>query len=409
MDIVVFTPKLGGETKTKTMSDVKISLLSQILTLIDRDIFKRVVRKHDSDKFSKGINTWTHMVSMVFMQLSGSTSIRDIANGLLSATGNLSHLGIFKSPSKSSISYLNQTRGYEVFQDLYFELLQKLEPSLEKARVYAKKLKRQIFILDSTIIPLSLSLFDWAKFRTSKGAIKLHAVLDYDTGLPNYAVISDGKQHDVKVAKSIAFPKGSVVVADRAYVDYKWLYNLDSTGVFFVTRLKSNADIKVTESYLTNDKHEHILSDQDIQLLGFYSSKNYPKSLRVVKVYDELNDQTLILLTNNISWTADTISQLYKSRWAIEVFFKHLKQLFRVKSFIGTSANAVKIQMWCSMIAILLLTYLKSKAKHKWHLSNLISFLRLNLFVKIELWNWLNYPIIKKDKPPPALDLFSHA
>ena len=225
MDIVVFTPKLGGETKTKTMSDVKISLLSQILTLIDRDIFKRVVRKHDSDKFSKGINTWTHMVSMVFMQLSGSTSIRDIANGLLSATGNLSHLGIFKSPSKSSISYLNQTRGYEVFQDLYFELLQKLEPSLEKARVYAKKLKRQIFILDSTIIPLSLSLFDWAKFRTSKGAIKLHAVLDYDTGLPNYAVISDGKQHDVKVAKSIAFPKVSVVVADRAYVDYKWLYN----------------------------------------------------------------------------------------------------------------------------------------------------------------------------------------
>lgn len=408
MDIVVFIPKLGFEQKTKTMSDVKISLLSQILSLINRDIFNRVVRKHKSDKFSKGINTWTHMVSMVFMQLSGSTSIRDIANGLLSATGNLSHLGISKSPSKSTISYLNQTRSYEVFQDLYFELLQKLEPSLEKARMYAKKLKAQIFIIDSTIIPLSLSLFDWAKFRTTKGAIKLHAVLDYDTGLPNYAVITDGKHHDVKVAKSIAFPSGSVVVADRAYVDYKWLNNLDSTGVFFVTRLKSNADIMVIESYLTTDKHEHILSDQDIQLLGFYSSKNYPKTLRVVKVYDELNDQTLILLTNNISWTADTISQLYKSRWSIEVFFKHLKQLFRVKSFIGTSANAVKIQMWCSMIAILLLTYLKSKAKHIWHLSNLISFLRLNLFVKIELWNWLDNPIIKKDKPPPTFDLFSY-
>lgn len=391
------------------MSDVKISLLSQILSLVDRDIFNKIVRKHNSDKFSKGINTWTHMVSMVFMQLSGSSSIRDIANGLLSATGNLSHLGIYKSPSKSSISYLNQTRSYEVFQDLYFELLRKLEPRLEKARQYAHKLKRQIFIVDSSIIPLSLSLFDWAKFRTTKGAIKLHAVLDYDTGLPNYAAISDGKKHDVKVAKSIAFPSGSVVVADRAYVDYKWLHNLDSTGVFFVTRLKSNADIKITESYLTNDKHEHILSDQDIHLTGFYSSQNYPNKLRIVKVYDEINDQTLILLTNNLSWTADTISQLYKARWAIEVFFKHLKQLFRVKSFIGTSANAVKIQMWCSMIAILLVSYLRSKAKHKWHLSNLISFLRLNLFVKIELWNWLDNPLIKKDKPPPQVSLLFYA
>ena len=287
--------------------------------------------------------------------------------------------------------------------------MRKLEPRLEKARQHTHKLKRQIFIVDSSIVPLSLSLFDWAKFRTTKGAIKLHAVLDYDTGLPNYAAISDGKKHDVKVAKSIAFPSGSVVVADRAYVDYKWLHNLDSTGVFFVTRLKSNADIKITESYLTNDKHEHILSDQDIHLTGFYSSQNYPNKLRIVKVYDEINDQTLILLTNNLSWTADTISQLYKARWAIEVFFKHLKQLFRVKSFIGTSANAVKIQMWCSMIAILLVSYLRSKAKHKWHLSNLISFLRLNLFVKIELWNWLDNPLIKKDKPPPQFSLLFYA
>ncbi|MBK6699284.1 MAG: IS4 family transposase [Saprospiraceae bacterium] len=168
-----------------------------------------------------------------------------------------------------------------------------------------------MYIFDSSIIPLSISLFDWAKFRATKGSIKLHVVMDYDTDLPNYAVISDGNKHDVKVAKSIAFPSGSVVIADRVYVDYKWLHNLDSTGVFFVTRLKSNADIMITESYLTNDKHEHILSDQDIYLTGFYSSQNYPNKLRKVKVYDEINDQTLILLTNNLSWTAETISQLY--------------------------------------------------------------------------------------------------
>lgn len=195
-------------------------------------------------------------------------------------------------------------------------------------------------------------------------------------------------------------------MVDRAYVDYQWLYNLDSTGVFFVTRLKSNADIEVAENFLTNEKHEHLLSDQDIHLTGFYSSKNYPKTLRIVKVFDAENGQELILLTNNLSWTANTISQLYKARWGVEVFFKHLKQLFRVKTFVGTSPNAVRIQMWCSMIAILLINYLKSKAKFKWHLSNLITFFRMNLFVKIDLWKWVNNPIIEKAHAPPQNTLF---
>jgi transposase len=260
--------------------------------------------------------------------------------------------------------------------------------------------------MDASIIPLCLSLFDWAKFRTKKGAIKLHAVLDYDTGLPCYAVLTDGKTHEVKVAQNTVFPSESVLVIDRAFVDYEWLYNLDSSGVFFVTRLKSNADIECVEEYLTNEKHDHILSDQDIQLTGYYSSDKYPKHLRIVKVFDEVNDQTLILLTNQLSWTADTISQLYKARWDIEVFFKHLKQLFRVKTFVGTSANAVRIQMWCSMIAILLINYLKSIAKYKWHLSNLITFLRINLFVKINLWKWINNPVIEKANPPPQNTLF---
>jgi len=292
--------------------------------------------------------------------------------------------------------------------ELYFSMLDKMEPSLQRKRKYARRLKRKIFIMDTSIIPLCLSLFDWAKFRTKKRAIKLHAVLDYDTGLPAYAVLTDGKTHDVRAAKNTVFPAQSVLVVDRVYVAYEWLYNLDSSDVFFVTRLKSNADIEIVESFLTNEKHDHILNDQDIRLSGFYSSRNYPKRLRIVKVYDEVNDQTLVLLTNNLSWTADTISQLYKARWDIEVFFKHLKQLFRVKTFVGTSANAVRIQMWCSMIAILLINYLKAKAKFKWHLSNLITFLRINLFVKINLWKWLDKPILEKANSPPILTLFEH-
>ena len=388
------------------MSSTKVSLFSQVLRLIDRSIFNRLVNKHQSDKYTKGINTWTHFVSMLFMQLSKVVSLRDISNGLRSATGNLSHLGIEKAPSKSSISYINKNKKADFFEDLYFALLENLEPSLAKKRKYARRLKRKIFIMDSSIIPLCLSLYDWAKFRTKKGAIKLHAVLDYDSGLPCYATISDGKKHDVKAAKEAFFPRDSVLVVDRAYVDYEWLFNLDSNGVFFVTRLKANADIEKVESFLTNDKHEHILSDEDIKLTGFYSSKKYPDKLRVVKVYDKENDQTLILLTNNLSWTADTISQLYKARWDVEVFFKHLKQLFRVRTFVGTSENAVRIQMWCSMIGILLFKYLKSKAKYKWNLSNLVAFLRINLFVKINLWKWVDNPIEKKANSPPQFTLF---
>lgn len=389
-----------------TMSVIKLSLFAQLLGLIDRSDFNRLVKEHNTDKHQKGFNTWSHFVSMLFMQLSGVSSLRDISNGLRSATGNLNHLGMTSAPCKSSISYQNKHRNYEVFMDLYFKLLDKYEPSLARRRKYAYQLKRKIFIMDASVIPLSLSLFDWAKFRTTKGALKLHAVLDYDTALPCYAHITDGKVHDVKEAKSTIFPKDSVLVIDRAYVDYEWLYNLDSSGVIFVTRLKSNADIEVVEKYLTNDKHEHILSDEDIELTGFYSSKKYPKHLRIVKVYDEVNDQHLVLLTNQMSWTADTISQLYKARWDVEVFFKHLKQLFRVKSFVGTSANAVRIQMWCSMIAMLLIKYVKSKAEFPWHLSNLITFLRMNVFVKIDLWQWLNKPLIEKVNSPPQLTLF---
>ena len=211
---------------------------------------------------------------------------------------------------------------------------------------------------------------------------------------------------DVKVAKQTAFPAGSVVVADRAYLDYDWLYNLDSTGAFFVTRLKNNADIAIVQSFLTNDRHDHILSDEDIQLMGFYSKKRYPEKLRLVRVHDKEKDRTLLLLTNNMSWTADTVSQLYKARWDIESFFKHIKQLLKVKTFVGTSANAVRIQMWCAMITILLLKYLKQKANYKWHLSNLVCFIRINLFVKINLWKWIDKPLIEKANPPPQLLLF---
>lgn len=383
-----------------------ITLFSQILHLIDRNEFSKVVKQHQSDKHSKGINSWTHLVSMLFCHLAKANSIREISNGLRSATGNLVHLGVFHSPSKSSISYINSVRDWQVFKDLYFALLDKFEHGLKRTRQYAKHLKRKIFIIDVTVISLCLKLFDWAEYRQRKGAIKLHTVLDYDLSLPVFLHITDGRKHDSHLAKNLDFPKGSVLIMDRAFLDFDWLNVLDSKGIFFVSRLKSNAQIEIAERYLTDEKKEHIMSDEDIKMTGFYTAKKYPSKLRIVKVYDEKNDQELTLLTNNFSWTAETISQLYKARWEIETFFKTIKQVLKIKTFVGTTPNAVLVQIWTAMICILLLKYLQRKAKYQWHLSNLVGFLRINLFVKIDLWEWINSPFIKNERPPPQLGLF---
>lgn len=346
---------------------------------------------------------------MIFCHLAKSSSVREISDGLRSAAGNLNHLGVGKSPSKSTVSYINAHRNWELFRDFYFALLEKYEPSLARKRQYALKLKRKIFLLDATTISLCLSLFDWAKFRTRKGAIKLHTVLDYDTALPVFMLMTEGRKHESQVAPVDIFPEGSVAVMDRGYIDFEYLFVLDSKGVYFVTRLKSNADIRTIQSYWTNDRKEHIRSDKDIKLAGTQVSKKYPGTLRAVEVYDKKTDQYLVLLTNNLFWTADTISQLYKARWDIETFFKQIKQVLKIKTFVGTSPNAVLIQVWTAMISILLLKYLQIRAKHKWHLSNLAAMLRTHLFSKIDMWKWLDYPFIKSNPPPgelPLLQLF---
>ena len=384
------------------MSSTNLSLFSQITSLLCRNTFTSVVNRYDSDKHSKGINSWTHLVSMVFLHFAKVDSVRDISKGLQSAHGNLSHLGISKAPSKSSISYINQHRSWKVFMDYYFELLNKLEPSLQRKRKYGHQLKRKIFLVDSTIISLCLSLFDWAKYRTHKGAVKVHTVLDYDSGLPCFAEVSDGKKHDLKGAKGFTYPAGSVLVMDRAYVDYSWLADLDSKGLFFVTRIKEGTLYQVIQDYAIPTHGGEVLADQDILLQGVKTSKVYPKPLRLVTFTDAETGKVLVFLTNQMSWTAKTISDLYKARWDIEAFFKQIKQTLRIKTFVGTSENAVKIQIWTAMITILLIKYLINRAKYKWNLSNFVTMLRVYLFAKLDISLFLDEPFYKK-KPPPAL------
>ena len=369
-----------------------ITLFSQITSKLDRTKFSKLVKERQTDKHQKGFNSWTHLVSMLFCQFAKSQSVRDISNGLRSATGNLNHMGIDRAPSKSTISYQNKNRDWNLFRDYYYQLLGSLGQQAGFKQVKFK-IKTKIFLLDSSTISLSLSLFDWAKYKTAKGAVKMHTLLDFEGNLPAYVNITDGKTADNKGAYDIPLIKRSVVVADRYYNDFSLLNIWDSNEVYFVIRHKENIQFTVIkENKLPDNRHQHILKDEIIELKNKSSKEKYPKKLRRVAVWDDKNKQVVELITNQMTWTSNTIGELYKSRWEVEIFFRDIKQLLHIKSFIGTSKNAVMIQIWTALITILMLKALKAMAKFNWHLSNLVAFIRLNLFVKINLQDWLDKP-----------------
>ena len=391
---------------------INLTLLSQIINGLSRDRFNKLVRKYSSDKHSKGINSWTHLVTMLFCHLAKANSIREITNGLVSIEGNLNHLGIMKkTPRKSSLSYINQHRSWEVFRDYYLELYDSL---IKKSNLKNTKfrLKRKIYLLDSTLITLCLKVYDWAHYTRVKGAIKLHVLLDYDGLLPSYVYLSDGKRSDLRAARQIPISQSSVVVADRGDDDFKLLEEWNSEKVNFVVRCKEDIKfIGYEENDLPDKKAENILKDQKVLLENSKTRKSYPNKLRMVTVYDEKNGKTMYLLTNNFTWTAQTISELYRQRWQIEIFFRELKTLFKIKTFIGSSANAVMIQIWTAMITMLILKYLKHLSTYPWSLSNLIAMIRMTLFVKIDLYQWLNYPFKRwedlEEELCPQLKLFT--
>ncbi len=377
-----------------------ITLFAQIIKTLSRTSFKSIVLKYNTDKYSKGIDSWTHLVTMLFCQFSKLNSLRDVTNGLRSASGNLNHLGLQRSPSKSALAYQNENRDWHLFESYYFKLLSNLS-NIARFKQVRFKIKSKIYLLDSTTISLCPSLFDWAKYRRKKGAIKLHTLLDYDGCLPTYIDMTEGKVNDAMAAKRIVLPADSVVVADRAYVDFETLCRWDKGKSYFVVRLKKSIKFnRLEEKQLPENRHGHILVDEYIELSKEKTKSKYPKKLRRVVVWDEVNRQTIELITNQFTWTANTIGELYKARWQIEIFFKEIKQLLKIKSFLGTSVNSVLIQIWTAMITILIFKYLKAQAKHAWCLSNLVAFLRINLLVKFDLQRLLDDPFQSNADPP---------
>lgn len=368
------------------------SLFSQLLKYFPKTEFMHLVSKHNAERHAKGFSCWTQLVSMLFCHIAHADSLREICGGMACCLGKLKHLGIGNAPNKSTLSYANQNRPASLYEDLFWTMTQRFRQNGHLgARKKKFRFKNKLLSLDSTTISLCLNLFPWAKFRRAKGGVKVHVLLDHDDYMPSFVHISLAKRHDRTVARGFTLNKGSIVAFDRAYNDYTLFGQWTENEVFFVTRLKDNAVYEVVEDY-DIPLNRSILSDQLIRLTGPKAKEKCPYLLRKIIVWDKENDREIVLLTNHLIFGSTTIAAIYKDRWEIEVFFKTLKQHLKVKTFIGTSENALRIQIWTALISLLLFRFLHYLSKANWSLSNLATMLRLNLFTYRDLTEWLHNP-----------------
>lgn len=373
-----------------------ITILGQMLQTFSRYEFGKAVKEAKTERHARGFSSWSHFVSMLFGQLAGQDSLRSIEAGLASQSRALYHFGV-KPVRRSTLAYANEHRTHELFKKIFERMLSKCLPIAPKHRF---RFKNPLYSLDATVIDLCLSLFDWAKFRTTKGAVKLHVKLNHAGYLPMFVHVTTGQEHEQRVAPLFPLERGDVVVFDKAFTNFSWYASLLERGIYFVTRLKRNADYRVVErrdvSHLKT-----IFSDQIIEFKGFYTSRKYPYRLRRIRSKDPETGKIIVLLTNHFDWSAQTIALIYKDRWQIELFFKALKQQLKVKSFVGTSRNALLSQLWVALIAYLLLSYLKFRSRFAWSLYTLSAILPTNLFSRRNLWDWLNAPFHPKSQSPP--------
>ena len=372
------------------------SMFSQLLNLFPRTEFQALVNRTYAERHARGFTCWGQFVAMLFCQLGRAHSLREICGGLASCEGKLSHLGI-TAPARSTLAYANEHRPWQLYRAVFQELLARCQSLARGRRKF--RFKNKLVSLDSTVIDLCATLFDWAKFRRTKGAVKLHLLLDHDGYLPSVVVITEGKRHDVRVARTLRFDPGTIVVMDRGYVDYAWFGQLTAQEVFFVTRLKDNAVYEIVARRPPPER-SLVRRDEVIRLTGVDAATKCPHLLRRVEVYDPEKEVTLVFLTNHLTFGATTIATIYKDRWQIELFFKALKQNLKIKTFVGTSANALKVQVWTALIAMLLLRYLQLRSRFAWSLSNLLALLRMNLFTHRDLWAWLDQPYTA----PPSIE-----
>jgi hypothetical protein len=368
------------------------TIFSQIMSYVPKYSFDSCVKKYRGNYKVQSFTCWEQFLAMTFAQLTYRESLRDIEACLRAMQNKLYHIGIRSKISRSTLADANQNRDWRIYADFAYILIDQAK-ELYRDDKFFKELDETIYALDSTTIDLCLSLFPWAKFRKTKGAIKIHTLLDLQNNIPSFISITDGSVHDVNILDNLITEIGAFYIVDKGYIDFERLYNLNINRAYFVTRAKSNFQFKRIYSHQV-DKSSGLICDQSIFLKGFYSSKDYPGKLRRIKYFDSQNNRRLVFLTNNFRLPAMTVANLFKQRWQIELFFKWIKQNLKIKSFYGNTPNAVKTQVCIAISVYVLLAIIKKKLKIEHSLYTFLQLISISVFEKtpiISMFSDSNY------------------
>lgn len=368
------------------------NIFAQIMNYIPRHTFDRCVKKYRGNYKVQSFTCWEQFLVMVFAQLTYRESLRDIETCLRAMQNKLYHIGLRSKISRSTLAYANQNRDWKIYAEFAYILIDQAK-ELYRDDTFFKELDETVYALDSTTIDLCLSLFPWATFRKTKGAVKIHTLLNLQNNIPSFFSITDGSVHDVNIFDELVAEIGAFYIIDKGYVDFERLYTLHMNSAYFVTRAKTNLQFKRIYSHQV-DKSSGLMCDQSIALTGFYSSKYYPEKIRRIKYFDSENSRRLVFLTNNFHLPAMTIAHLYKQRWQIELFFKWIKQHLKIKSFYGNSPNAVKTQICIAISVYVLLAIIKKKLKIEHSLYTFLQVISISIFEKkpiISMFSDTNY------------------
>jgi hypothetical protein len=375
------------------------TILYQLQQIIPGHKFEKLIEKYSGERYVKKFPCKSQLTTMLYAQATGKDSLRDIQTGLMVNQDYLYHLGI-RTIAKSTLAHANAKRNCKIYEDLFYCLLNNCR---DITPVKKFKFSNKIYALDSTTIDLCLSLFPWARFKQTKGAIKIHPLLNLRSQIPEFVVITDGKQADIKVAKNTDWPisRDSILVFDRGYIDSKWFSELDSKGITFVTRAKSNMNYAIIGQH-PEESELNCLNDDKIMLTGYQTQNKFYKQLRRIEWIDKESGEVFVFITNNLEFSDRTIADIYKSRWLIELFFKWIKQNLKIKTFLGSSENAVKTQIWIAMIYYLLLCYIKYQTKYSYSLLEFTRIIGEALFFRRSLVDLLSlsYKDFQKIRDP---------
>lgn len=365
-------------------------VFSQVLTIVNQYEFNKCVKRYKGNYHVRELDCWNQFVQLLFGQLGSLPSLRSICTCLQAHQHQLYHLGVKQQVDSSVLSRANEHRNWMIFADFGNYLIRQVRPLYANHPVPNLDLDNEIFALDSTTLSVSINLFTWAEGKYSRGAVKMHTLIDLRGSIPEYILITDGKYHDSNALDVINFYAKAIYLMDKAYVDFEALYRINNAGAFFVTRAKETMRYSVVEENFNIDPTVGLRSDKVVELTIAKSKKLYPERLRLVEFYDEINDELLTFLTNNFDVSALEVAFLYKNRWQVEVFFKWIKQNLTVKKLWGHSENAVKIHLWVAICSHLIVAYVKHLTKSTLSIYEIMQILNTSLFDKTPLVQLLN-------------------